>query len=157
MYKVESSVLINAPVEDVYDWVEHPEKHHAWQQSLIESRRTEDGKVIVVRKFLGRRVETHFHEREHEPNKWIRRRGQSGPGMPIKYTTEQLITFEPVEGGTRVTISAEVDGKGAFKMALPTIAKVTKHEMETHLGHLKELVEAHDDLHEVLSQLPEHK
>ena len=55
MYKVESSVVINAPVEEVYDWVEHPEKHHAWQQSLIESRRTDDGKVIVARKFLGRR------------------------------------------------------------------------------------------------------
>lgn len=156
MYKVESSIVINAPVEEVYDWVQHPEKHHAWQHGLLESKRTEDGKIVVVRKFLGRRVETHFHEREHETHKWIRRRGQSGPGMPIKYTVEQHIAFEPVDGGTKVTITGEVDSKGAFKAATPAIARVSKHEVDTSLAHLKELVEAHDDLHEILSQVPAH-
>ena len=156
MFKVECSILLNAPVEQVYDWVEHPERHHAWQHGLIESRRQDDGKIVVVRKFLGRRVETHFHERDHEANKWIRRRGESGPGMPIKYTTDQMITFETVEGGTKVTVTAEVDGKGAFKAALPAIASVGKREMEANLGHLKELVEGHDDLHELLNQVPAH-
>jgi uncharacterized protein YndB with AHSA1/START domain len=156
MYKVESSIVINAPVEEVYDWVQHPEKHHAWQHGLLESKRTEDGKVVVVRKFLGRRVETHFHERTHEPNKAIHRRGQNGPGMPIKYTVEQHTTFEPVDGGTKVTITSEVDSKGAFKAALPTIARVSKHEQDSSLHHLKELVEAHDDLHDILGQVPAH-
>lgn len=156
MYKVRSSIVISAPAEAVYDWVQYPEKHHAWQHGLLESKQTEDGKVVVARKFLGRRIETHFHEREHEPNKSIRRRGQSGPGMALKYTVEQQITFEPAEGGTKVTITSEVDSKGAFKAALPAIARVSKQEQDSSLLHLKELVEAHDDLHDILSQVPAH-
>ena len=157
MYKVESSIVINAPVGDVYDWVEHPHKHHDWQHSLLESRKTDDGKVVVVRKLLGRRMETHFHEFEHEKNKRIRRRGQNGPGMPMKYTVEQDTTFEEVDGGTRVTVTSQVDSHGLLSAAvLSTLSRVTKHEQDVSLAHLKELIEADEELHGALADVPRH-
>jgi uncharacterized protein YndB with AHSA1/START domain len=156
MFKIESSVVINAPVEEVFDWVQHPQRHHSWQHSLLETEHA-DGKVVVVRKFLGRRMETHYHEREVVPNKSIVRRGESGPGMPFKYTSEQNALFDTVDGGTKVTFVTEIDSKGAFKAAEPAIKRMSKHEQDASLNHLKELIEAHDDLHEIAAQFPEHK
>jgi uncharacterized protein YndB with AHSA1/START domain len=154
MFKVESSTVINAPVGEVYDWIENPDKHHDWQHSLLECRSTEEGNLVVVRNMLGRRMETHFHEFERVPNKFTRRSGKSGPGMPVSYTIEQETQFEEVEGGTKVTITSQVDTKGLLKAALPVIARLAKQEQDSSLSCLKELVEAGPDLQEVLTQVP---
>ena len=154
MFKVESSIAINAPVGEVYDWIETPDKHHEWQASLLECRDTDDGKRVVVRNVLGRRMETHFDEFERVPNKVIRRRGKSGPGMPVSYTIEQDTQFEEVDGGTKVTVTSQVDTKGMLRAALPALSRVARHEQDVSLAHLKELVEASPDLREVLAQVP---
>lgn len=155
MFKVESTITINAPVNEVYDWMDHPHKHHDWQHSLLDTHVT-DEKIIIGRKFMGRRMETHFHEVKRTPNKELRRSGKSGPGM-LNYTIEQMARFEEVDGGTKVTITNEVDAKGAIKSAvLGTFQRVAQRDLDASLAHLKELVEAEDELHEVLAQAPRH-
>ena len=157
MFKVESTITINAPVNEVYDWMDHPHKHHDWQHSLLDTKVHEDDTFTVGRKFLGRRVETHFHEVEKVPNKLLRRKGKGGPGMLMHYEVEQRAEFEEVNGATKVTISSEVDTKGALKAAAAkTMERVARNEVEANLKHLKELVEAEDELHEALSQMPRH-
>ncbi len=156
MYKVEAEIVINAPVETVFEWVEHPEKHHHWQGSLLGTERTDEGKVVVTRKFLGRKLETHYHEREVVPHRRLRRRGRSAPHMPVRYDVDQIMEFEPVAGGTRIHATVEVDTKGALHALLPLFTRSSKHELAVSLAHLKELVEADDAVHEALGELPLH-
>ena len=156
-FKVESSITINAPVAEVYDWMDHPHKHHDWQHSLLDTKVHEDNTFTVGRKFLGRRMETHFHDVERVPNKLLRRSGKGGTGVLMNYTVEQRAEFEEVNGTTKVTITSDIDTKGAMKAAVAkTMERVARNELEANLKHLKELVEAEDELHEVLGQLPRH-
>jgi hypothetical protein len=55
-----------------------------------------------------------------------------------------------------VTVTSEVDTRGLLKAALSTVARVTQHEQDSSLHHLKELVEADQELHDVLAQMPRH-
>ena len=156
MFKVESSIVINAPVADIYDWLDHPSKHHHWQHSLIESRQ-EDDRVVVHRKLLGRRFETHFHTVERVPNQLVRRKGTAAAGSPLSYDVEQIMRLEAVDGGSKVTITSDVDTKGLIARAVVgTFERVARREQESSLAHLKELVEADEELHGVLAKLPQH-
>ena len=63
MIKVEDSVVIERPVEDVFAYVADQTNAPHWQAGLVEVRRTTDGPVGVgarhtaVRTFMGRRME----------------------------------------------------------------------------------------------------
>jgi hypothetical protein len=61
----------------------------------------------------------------------------SGP-VPLSGT----YAFEAVNGGTRFTVTGELDAHGFFKLAEPVFARITGRELESNLGHLKDLLEA---------------
>jgi carbon monoxide dehydrogenase subunit G len=156
-FSVEASIIINAPVAEVFDWMDHPRKHHDWQHSLLDTTVHDDNSFTVGRKFLGRRIETHFHQVEKAPNKLLRRTGKGGIGMLMNYTVNQRAEFEDVNGATKVTITSEVDTRGALKAAATkSMQRAAMNEVEVNLKYLKELVEAEKELHEFLGQLPRH-
>jgi hypothetical protein len=90
-----------------------------------------------VRKFLGKRIETVIELTEYEPNARSAVTMVSGP-IPLSGT----YAFERVDGGTRFTVTGELDAHGFFKLAEPVFARITGRELESNLGHLKDLLEA---------------
>jgi uncharacterized membrane protein len=143
MTKIERSIVIERPVDDVWQFVHDTTKDALWQTTLRESEHLTDGpfdvgtRVREVRQFLGLRVEVAWEVTEYEPHTRSSIKGISGP-VPL----DGSYLFESQNGGTRFTVVGELDAHGLFKLAEPVFARMTSRELGANLGHLKDLLEA---------------
>ena len=143
MVKIEGSVVINRPIEEVFAYLTRPENGLQFRAGLLEAEQTSEGPMGVgttfreVEQFLGRRTETTYEVTEYEPNSKFAFRATSGP-MPAEVSE----TFEPVEGSTRVAFTMEFELGGLFKLAEPVVARMAKRQVEADIGNAKDLLEA---------------
>jgi uncharacterized membrane protein len=143
MTTIERSIVIDRPVEEVWEFVHDTADNILWQTTLAESEKLTEGpmgvgtRVREVRHFLGLRIESTWEMTEYEPYRTSAIRGVSGP-IPLsgRYRVEGF------EGGTRFTVTGELDAHGFFKLAEPVFARIAGRELEANLGHLKDLLEA---------------
>jgi uncharacterized protein YndB with AHSA1/START domain len=104
MAKLEFSTVINRPIEEVFALLSNPENSPKWNSGSVEVKKTSAGPIGVgttyrsVRTFLGQRIEGETEFIAYEPNRSYATKSKSGP-FPVK----SGVTFERVEGGTRVT------------------------------------------------------
>ena len=143
MTRIERSIVIGRPVDEVWEFVHDIANDRLWQTTLVESERLTDGpmgvgtRVREVRHFLGLRIELAWEVTEFEPTRRSAIKGISGP-VPLSGGYR----LEPVDTGTRFTVSGELDAHGLFKLAEPVFARITARELEANLGHLRDLLEA---------------
>jgi uncharacterized protein YndB with AHSA1/START domain len=143
MARAEISTTIKRPVEDVFTVVSNPESSPKWSSASLESTKTSAGPIGVgtttraVSKFLGRRIESEMEITEFEPNRRFAWQSTSGP-FPIQAT----VTFEGVNGGTRVNATIEAEPGGFFKVAEPLIVSIAKRQFQSDFDNLKDLMEA---------------
>ena len=144
MVKVEFSIVINRPVGDVFAVLSNVENNPKWSSGTLEAKKTSAGPIGVgttwraAQKVLGQRIETEAEVTEYEPNRRFAVKSKSGP-VPVDLRQ----TFEPVEGGTRVSIAGTLEPGGFFKLAEPLLANMTKRSAEADFANLKDLMEAH--------------
>ena len=143
MAKVEKSVVINRPVEEVFAFLSDVKNWLKWQSGMLEAEPSSEGPVGVgstsrgVNQFLGRRLEWTSEITAYELNKKVEQRIKSGPML-----IEQTVTFEPVEGGTKLTLGGEGESGGLFKLAEPLVNRQMEKEMGENLSRLKDVLEA---------------
>lgn len=141
MTRIEHSVVIERPVEEVWAYISDPTNNTVWQGPVIEVRSKPTievgSEVTEVMKFLGRRVETTWVVTEHEPMRRSAVRTTSGP-VPMRGG----YLLEPVDGGTRFTMDSDLDAHGFFKLAEPVFARMARREAVSSCDNLKELLEA---------------
>ncbi len=146
MTRIEHSVVIARPIEDVWAYVDDAANNPVWQGPVIEVRRgggvpIEVGSEIEeVLQFLGRRLEVTWVVTEHEPMRLASVRASSAP-VPMEGTYR----LAQVEGGTRFTMAAEMEAHGLFKLAEPVFARMIRRETASSCEVLKELLEAGAD------------
>ena len=144
MATLELSTIINRPVEEVFAFLSNPENGPKWSAGSSEVKITSAGAIGVgttyrsVRTFLGRRIETEAEFIEFEPNHSFAQKSKSGP-----FPVQNRVTFERVEGGTRVTLTLVGEPGGFFKLAEPLLVSMLKRQFEADLANLKDLMEAH--------------
>ena len=143
MTRVETSVFIARPYEEVFDFIANFENNPSWQSGMQEARQTSDGPIGVgttysqLAKFLGRRVESTFEIIEFEPGRRIKGRSTSG-SFPITFTR----TVEPVEGGAKVSALIEGDAGGFFKLAGPILNRLVQRQVNADYSNLKSVLES---------------
>ena len=143
MTKVETSVVINCPIEEVFAYVVDPSKTAQWAGPVVEAKQTSEGPVRLgttssrVTQFLGRTMEATYEITEFEPNRLYADKTTSGP-VPIG----SRIHFVPVDGGTKVTIEGQLEAGGFFKLAEPIMARMARRQVATDAQTLKDLLEA---------------
>jgi len=143
MARVEASVVISRPVEEVFEFVTNPENDPQWQSPILESERTSVGPMGVgttdqgVAKLLGQRTEWTAEVTEYEPNRKVKYEVTGGP-----LSAEQTVTFEPVEGGTKFTLVLEGEMGGFIRLAEPIVTRMLQRDTETDLANLKDILEA---------------
>jgi uncharacterized membrane protein len=141
--KYETSFVINRPIDEVFAYTTNQENQPKWQSRVLEMKKTSDGPIGVgttwrgVGKFLGRRIEVSTVVTEYELNRTYAGRSTSGP-FPI----EARQSYEPVEGGARVTFTIAAEPGGFFKVAEPVLLNLYKRQAEAELATLKEFMEA---------------
>jgi len=147
MARIEASVVINRPVEEVFEFVTNPKNDLVWQTGILESEQTSEGPMGVgttlrsVSQFLGRRMEGTGEVIEYKANKKITTKGASAP-----MSVEVSYTFEPVEGGTRLSFVGEGETGGfvkrLFGLADSILFRMAQRGMETDFANLKDILEA---------------
>ncbi len=141
--RVEESVEISRPVEEVFAYVANPENLPEWSGLAIEVKDApgalrEGDTFTAVGKFLGRRFETPYERTSSEPPRRYTDRAAGGPIPDQEWT----YTFEEVPAGTRLTRAVEGEPGGFFKLADPLIERALKRQVRTDLETLKDLLEA---------------
>ncbi len=142
MIKIELSVVIHRPIEEVFAYTNDVSHWAEWNPGLIEASAPEGPlhvgtRIREVFKFLGRRIESTFELVEYEPNRQVTYRTVAGP-IPMTGTQ----TYEAVDGGTKLTVSGEGEAGGFFKLAEPVVAQMVRRQNQTGLDNLKDLLEA---------------
>ena len=143
MIKIEHSIVINRPVEEVFAVVSNHENYPTWDPGVLEVKKTSSGPIGLgttwrsVSKRLGTRRETESEIVEYEPNRKITR--QHTQGMPVK---AQFIC-ESITDGTRVTSILEAEPDGLYKLVVPVLLPLMKRQSGDILANSKEQMEAH--------------
>ena len=144
MIRIQASVTVNRPLEEVFRFMTDNRNALQWQSGLLEARVTNDvvgiGKTWVdIVQVLGRRIEIASELTEFEPLRTVGFKSTSGP-IPL----EGRYAFEPDGAGTKVTFTMQGEAGGFFKLAEPIVARSTQRQWETNLANLKDLLEQRD-------------
>jgi hypothetical protein len=143
MSRIERSIVIERPAEEVFTFLHDAGKDAMWQTTLVESEPVTDdpprvgAQIREVRRFLGLRVEMTRELTEYAPPAASSFKVVSGP-VPIAGG----YALESANGGTKLTATGDLDAHGFFKVAEPVFARMAGRELETSLDHLKDLLES---------------
>lgn len=143
MPRAEAGAVIDRPVEEVFAFVSNPENDEQWDSDISDVAKTSEGPLGVgatyrgVLHFLGQRIEWTSEITAYLPNEKVEFRVSAGP-----LRLEEGVTFEPVQGGTKITAVYEGDPGGLFKLATRVVVRMWQGQMEGNLAKLKEVLEA---------------
>jgi uncharacterized protein YndB with AHSA1/START domain len=75
MIKIEHSMLINRPIEEVFAFATDIDKLPQWNTLIVEAKKTTDGpmdvgtKIEIVNRLLGRQMKNTYEVTQFEQNK----------------------------------------------------------------------------------------
>ena len=142
MINLDLGVLIDRPVKDVFAFVANPNNMSRWNSAVVSLQQVTPGAVGVGTKFksvgemMGRRIEGEVQVTAYEPDS---KTGFQMNAGPVQVTV--TIAFKPVGTGTKVSLNAQGNPGGLFKLAEPIMAGRVKSMMEENLSRLKSVLE----------------
>jgi uncharacterized membrane protein len=142
MARIEASVVINRPIEDVFAVIADYDQHAQWRSELISAQITSPGPIgpgstySYNLRVMGRPIESSGEIVTFSPPDAVAWKSTSGP-FPMSGSTHLEQTAE----GVRVTEVIEAEPGGFFKLAQPVLLSKQKSQMESDLKKLKQLLE----------------
>jgi carbon monoxide dehydrogenase subunit G len=142
MINLDLSVLIDKPVKDVFAFVTNPNNMSKWNSAIVSLEQITPGPVGMGTKFknvgemMGRRVEGEMQVVAFEPDSKYGFQMQAGP-MQVNVT----LTFKTVGTGTKLSLNAQGNPGGLFKLAEGVMQGQVKSMMEGNLANLKSVLE----------------
>ena len=142
MINLDLGTLIDRPVKDVFAFVANLNNMSKWNSAVVSLQQVTPGTVGVGTKFksvgemMGRRIEGEVQVTAYEPDTKTGFQMNAGP-VQMNVT----IAFKPVGTGTKVSLNAQGNPGGLFKLAEPIMAGRVKSMMEENLARLKTQLE----------------
>jgi len=142
MINLDFGVLVDRPMKDVFAFVSNPNNMSQWNSAVISLEQSTPGKVDVGTKFkttgemMGRRIEGEMQITTYEPDTKCGFQLQAGP-MLVNLT----LNFKTVGTGTKVSLNAQGNPGGIFKLAEGVMTGQVKSMMEGNLARLKTVLE----------------
>ena len=142
MINLDLGTLIDKPIKDVFTFVANPNNMPKWNTAVVSLQQITPGEVGVGTKFksvgemMGRRIEGEMHVIAYEPDTKCGYQVNAGP-MQVNLT----LTFKTVGTGTKISLNAQGNPGGIFKLAEPVMAGRVKSMMEENLARLKSQLE----------------
>ena len=143
MAKFEINLVINRPIEEVFDFVSNSENLPRWRSTSLEVKKTSEGPIGAGSTFrgrftfLGRQFDGNVVVTAYEANRVFVSKMAEGP-----FPLETGYTLQPAENGTHVAFVVEGAPGGFFKFAEPLVVSMAKRAYDTDLQNLKEMLEA---------------
>jgi uncharacterized protein YndB with AHSA1/START domain len=141
MFTVEQSIRINRPVVEVFGYVTNPANIPRWRADVLGVNGA-DGSVAAgsqfeeLVNFMGRKTYT-MRVIEYQPHRRAVIQAIAGPGVSPTQTFE----FEPSDGGTHVSVCAQVRTAGIFRLMEPMMPGMFKKMWGQYLVSLKQILE----------------
>ena len=142
MARIETTITINRPIEQVFSYVADYRNNIHWQTGVITAEFTSSAPIGVGSTYkydataMGRKMETTGELTIYDPPHKIAWKSTSGP-FPMSGST----TFEEVGGGTRLTDILEAEPGGFFKLAAPLLLRQMENQTGNDMKKLKEILE----------------
>jgi dehydrogenase/reductase SDR family protein 12 len=142
--RVEESIEINRPLQEVFDYVSDVGNYPQWMADALEVRKDTAGpphqsdKFTVAIKSVGRRFETPYERTSYEANSRYTDRAVGGPVPNQRWEC----TFQEVPGGTRLTRTVEAEMSGILKLLEPLQKRAAERGLRRDLKALKDVLEA---------------
>jgi carbon monoxide dehydrogenase subunit G len=142
MINLDFGVLVDRPMKDVFAFVSNPNNMSQWNSAVVSLQQSTPGAVGVGTKFktvgemMGRRIEGELQITIYEPDTKCGFQLQAGP-MQVNLT----LAFKTVGTGTKVSLNAQGNPGGIFKLAEGVMAGQVKSMMEGNLARLKTVLE----------------
>jgi uncharacterized membrane protein len=143
MIRVEESVTIERPIEEVFTYLSDIERQSDWASAVSESTKLSSGPTGLgttyrqVGKLLGRRLELNCEITAYEPPRLYEFQLLNGP-----LRGRMRFTLVSEGQGTRVTQVLEGESGGFFKLADPILTRTVQKQLGADLEALKGLVES---------------
>jgi uncharacterized protein YndB with AHSA1/START domain len=139
--RIEHTIEIDRPVDDVFAFIADPDNLPKWQSGLLEVRRESaasgvGARHLEVRTMLGKRIEQTLEVTAFEPCSRLDLRVVNGP---VKLTIGH--TFTRLADGTRITVVGEGDPGPLFALGGPIVARAVKRQSRADFGRLKRILE----------------
>lgn len=142
MINLDFGILIDKPVKDVFAFVGNPGNMPKWNSAVASLEQITPGAVGVGSKFkskaemMGRSIEGEMQVTAYEPDTKCGFQVNAGP-MQVNIT----LSFKTVGTGTKVSLNAQGNPAGFFKIAEGMLAGRVKTMMEENLARLKAQLE----------------
>jgi uncharacterized protein YndB with AHSA1/START domain len=140
---IESSVLIRAPVGDVFAYTTDLPRHREWQPDLervdvVTPPPVAVGTHVMETRRMRTGAQTYEYEIDwFEPGRgWGYRTLSPGPTRP-----SARWTFTAADGLTRVTIRLELNPDGPAKLRSRWLERGARRRLDVHLARLKAMCE----------------
>ncbi|HET7142435.1 MAG TPA: SRPBCC family protein [Anaerolineales bacterium] len=140
MINLDLSTLIDRPVKDVFAFVADPNNMSKWNAAVVSLEQVTPGSVGTkfksVGEMMGRRIEGEMQVTAYDPDNQCGFQVKAGP-MQVNLT----LAFKTVGTGTKVSLNAQGNPGGIFKLAEGVMAGQVKSMMEGNLLRLKSVLE----------------
>ena len=142
MINLDLGTLVDRPMKDVFAFVGDPKNMSKWNSAVVSLEQVTPGDVGVGTKFkstgemLGRRIEGEMQVTAYEPDTKCGFQVQAGP-MQVNIT----LSFKTVGTGTKISLNAQGNPAGVFKLAEGVMVGRVKSMMEENLARLKSQLE----------------
>jgi carbon monoxide dehydrogenase subunit G len=140
MVKIEGSVMIDRPVEEVWKFITDLSNMSKWYPAILEARPTSAGPIGVGSTIEIRRKNMTIPQRitEWEPNRKFTFVVTSGPAKG----TTGTYSVENIDGKTRLTLSGDFNVNGIYKLVGPFITPSERREALASLSDAKRVLES---------------
>ena len=142
--RVEESVEINVPLQEVFDYVSDVGNYPKWMAHALEVRKEttvqpqQNERFVVAIKSVGRRFETPYERVSYEVNRRYTDRAVGGP-IPNQ---QWHCTFHQAPRGTRLTRAVDAEPGGLLKLLEPLQKRAAGRQLKKDLETLKDVLES---------------
>lgn len=143
MARVEGEIVISRPVEEVFDFVADERNEPRYNARMVRAEQISEGPIGE-----GTRFDTELRTMGRSMSLVVEFTGYERPSRLASVTrsammeTEGALTFEPVDGGTRMRWSWEVRPRGATRLMAPLVGVLGRRQEQEIWGRLKRLLES---------------
>jgi carbon monoxide dehydrogenase subunit G len=141
MARYKATVDTPRPPDEVFAYLSDFTNAAEWDPGTVHSERLGEGRVgegaefRLVAVFLGRKTTLTYRITEYQPPHVVMLRGENSTVVSL-----DRITFEPSDGGTRITYDADLTLKGPLKLADPLLSLAFNRVGDKALAGLRETI-----------------
>jgi len=144
--RAEESIFVERPIEEVFAYLTDLERVPEWQTNVLflqlqsPGRLRAGARLVELRKFLGRQVESIVEVTAYEPPHRYTIKVQSGP-IPFEISN----VLSESGGGTRIDALVEGEPGRFFALVEWRVVKAVERELWNSLATLKDILESRAD------------